>query len=219
MSAQHRVTATVAAAGLALLWADDSHAQDGFPYFGLGGGIGMMDLGSKRDFDNVATARFGSPASSSLDDSTDAWGLQIGYRFNRYVAGEIGFVDLGRGSYVAHYEPSFRYSVRFLSSGPTLSVLGMLSLTDRFDIHGRAGLFFSDTRVRDRSEERSTGAFESTEPKSSDKDLTLSVGAAWYINADYSLRLEYTRFLDVGKEGQIPAEFDIDSLQFSLLFR
>ncbi|HET9445763.1 MAG TPA: outer membrane beta-barrel protein [Steroidobacteraceae bacterium] len=205
---------------MALLWAGGIQAQErDFAYFGMGGGIAKMDLGSKSSFDAVALARFGPPAGSSLDDSTDAWGLQVGYRFNRYVAAEVGYVDLGRGSYVANYPPSSRYSVRFLSSGPTLAVLGMFPVAARFDIHGRVGLFLSDTRVRDRVEDRSTGAFQSVEPKGRDPDLTLGLGAAWNINESYSVRLELTRFMDVGKESQIPEQFDIDSLQFSVLFR
>ena len=128
-----------------------------------------MDLGSKNYFDAVATARFGAPASSSLDDSTDVWEVHAGVRFNRYVAAEIGYINLGRGSYVATYPPSFRYSVRFLCSGPTLPVLG--------------------------------------------------IGGSWIINPSYALRVELTRFMNVGKKGQIPEQLDVDALHVSLLFR
>jgi OOP family OmpA-OmpF porin len=213
------LTASLSTLLLTLLWAGGAHAQEQFSYFGLTAGTGTMDLGSKGSFDATATARFGAPNNSSLDDEVDVWGVHVGYRFNRYVAGEIGYVNLGRGQYEANYAPSLRYSVRYLSSGPTLSVLGLYPLTDRFEIHGRAGLFLSDTRVRDRFEDRSTGAFQSTEPKSSANDLSLGIGAAWMINPSYAVRFEFTRFMDVGKQRQIPQEFDVDTLQFSLLFR
>ena len=218
MMRQKRVMAGLSAL-LTLLWATGTHAQEQFSYFGLVVGIGTMDLGSKGSFDATATARFGAPDNSSLDDEIDIWGVTVGYRFNRYVAGEIGYVNLGQGQYEANYAPSLRYSVRYLSSGPTLSVLGMYPLTDRFEIHGRVGLLISDTRVRDRFEDRSTGAFQSVEPKSSANDLTLGIGAVWTINPSYALRVEFTRFMDVGKERQISQEFDIDAVQFSLLFR
>src|SRR5690242_13985546 len=117
MNRQKCVTARLATALLTVLCAAAAHAQEQFSYFELGGGVGSMDLGAKEHFDAAASARFGPPGHSSLDDSTEVWEARVGYRFNRYLAGEIGYVNLGRGEYVADYPPSSRYSVRFLSTG------------------------------------------------------------------------------------------------------
>jgi len=96
----------------------------------------------------------------------------------------------------------------------------MVPITRRFDLHGRLGVIFSDTRVRQRIEDPFTGDFLSVEDDGSDRDFFAGIGGAWNINESYSLRLEYQRFLDVGEEGQFRSgERDIDLLTFSVLFR
>lgn len=205
---------------------------EGF-YFGLFGGVSSVDL-SKSDIDAfyVNQART-SPSfsvaslSSTIDDSTNTWGLQIGYGWNSYVAVEIGYVDFGRAFYDAQYTVAFdavpvgtgpiTFSSSFShttlqSSGPTLAVLGMLPLGEKFDVFGRAGIIFSDTRV---SYTRENDFLE--EDKGEDKDLLFGAGGSWNINEDYALRLEYQRFLDVGDEKT--GEADIDLIAVSVLFR
>ncbi|HEX2494190.1 MAG TPA: outer membrane beta-barrel protein [Steroidobacter sp.] len=190
-------------------------AEEGF-YFGLGGGASMWDLPSKSEFDAILG---GIPATTSLEDVGEAWGLQVGYRWVPWFAAEVGYIDLGKGLYEADLtSTTLRYSVRYLSAGPTVSALGMLPLGERFDLHARAGVYFGDTRVRERIEDRMTGDFMSFEGQASEKDLFGGVGIAWNINEAYSLRAEYQHFIDVGDEDHT-GEQDIDFLSFIVLFR
>lgn len=200
-------------AALGMLPVTASFAE-GF-YFGLGGGISMPDLPSKAAFD----AELGVPVTSSLDDSGTGWGVQVGYRFIPYFAAEVGYIDLGEARYDATITATGdEYSVRYLSTGVTLSAIGMFPIGPRFDVHGRLGLYWSDTRIRDRIEDPFTGDFLSVEAKGSDQDLIAGIGGAWNINESYSLRLEYQRFMDVGDEDET-GEQDVDLLMFSVLFR
>ena len=196
-------------------------ADSGF-YFGITGGLATFDLPSKGSIDALFEEEGLALASSSLDDDDTAWGLQVGYRWNSYVAAEVGYVNFGTAEYRAT-PAGFtgidgEASLRARSSGPTLSVLGMLPVGERFDLHARAGVYFADTRLRYREEDFQTGDVFSEEIKPSSENPFVGIGAAWNINDSYSLRIEYQRFFDVGDKDTI-GETDIDLLSFSVLFR
>ncbi len=195
-----------------------SALAEGF-YFGVSGGLAAVDLPSKASIDQLFEDVGVAIESSSVDDEDTAWGVQVGYRWNSYVAAEVGYVNFGTAEYQA--TPAGidgAVSLRARSSGPTVSVLGMLPASEHFDFHLRAGVYFGDSRMRARAEDFITGDAFSEEAKSRSEDLFAGIGAAWNINDRYSLRLEYQRFFDVGDKNHT-GETDIDLLSFSLLFR
>lgn len=228
---KQRVMSILLAAGLASTPVSGALAE-GF-YFGISGGAASFDLPSKAAFDEtyvdsldgLVPGVFVVGAESSLDDSDQAWGVQVGYRWGSYVAAELGYVNFGEALYRADVllsdgfvDAPIEVSARVRSSGPTLAVLGILPLRERFDIHARAGVYFSDTRYRERFEDPLTGEGDSIETDGSDKDLFAGLGAAWNINESYAVRLEYQRFFDVGDEDHTGEE-NIDLLSVGFLFR
>jgi OmpA-OmpF porin, OOP family len=244
MTRQQRVRAVLVAAGLGLAATGGAAAQDnGGAYFLVQGGATSYDL-SRSDIDqsllDEAAAAFNTPTTrlnaaavaSTLDDSDTGWGVQVGYRFNRYVAAEFGYVDLGNVVYAGQLQatvvplpaatPAVTTTIdtdrRVESAGPTASVLGMFPLNERFDIHGRAGIYFGDTRVRNRSVVPGVPASAvSFEVSDSSRDFFAGIGGAWNINNSYSVRVEYIRYLDVGDDRT--GEADIDFINVSMLFR
>src|SRR5688500_10223891 len=108
MTSKYR--APLLAAALAMILGNTASAEtsSGF-YFGLTGGLVSTDIGSKSDFDEglaipiaqglLAVGFDDVDIESSLDDSDIGWGLEIGYRFNRYIAAELGYLDLGEMAY------------------------------------------------------------------------------------------------------------------------
>ncbi|HKU14453.1 MAG TPA: outer membrane beta-barrel protein [Steroidobacteraceae bacterium] len=233
MTGPHRAAALAAALGLILAGTAAADSETGF-YFGLTGGTTSVDLGSKQDYDTTlapAAALFVLAngfdvvgIESSLDDSDLGWQLQIGYRFNRYVAAEVGYVDLGEAKYEAIITADdgvatfpVEASVRFMSSGPTAAVVGMLPLGERFDVHAKAGILFADTRLRSRVRDVDfADNVLHSEVHAGEKEMFLGIGGAWNIGENYSVRLEYQRFLDVGEDD---SESDVDMVGLSLLFR
>jgi hypothetical protein len=235
MTGKQRMAAVLAAA-LGIAVANTASAENGGVYFAVTGGATSVDMGgSRQDFDED----FGFPIAaslelagvdvldfeSSLDDSDIGFGLQIGYRFNRYLAAEVGYVDLGEALYEAimtvddgveifPVEASFRIK----SNGPTAAVLGMLPLGERFDAHARAGVYFADTQLRGRLRDIE---FDQNvvheQAKAGETEFFFGVGGAWNINDTYSLRVEYQRFLDVGDDDS--GEGDVDLIGLSVLFR
>jgi OOP family OmpA-OmpF porin len=225
-------------AGLGLMGGAAAQAEDNMGwYFGLSGGITGADV-SKDDLDQSFVDLFataveqGTGATTSaatvgskLDDSDKTWGVHFGYRFNRYVAAEFGYVDLGRTDYTNEVALTtsggpftFDADWRLLSHGPFASVIGLYPIGDKFEVHVRGGLYFSDTRLRVRAVDvTDPSVVASFEVKDSDKDFFGGIGATWNINPSYSLRVEYERYLDVG--GDRTDEYDYDVVNVSLLFR
>jgi OmpA-OmpF porin, OOP family len=208
-----RVKLALACALFAMAPASGALAE-GF-YFGASLGQSSVDIGSKGEFD----ASLGVPVDSELDDTGDAWGVQIGYRWGKYIGMEVGYVNFGKADYVAQIiGTTEEVSQRFVSTGPTLAALGFFPIGERFDVYGRAGILYADTRVRVRDEDLATGEFISFEAKGSGTELHAGIGGAWNITESFSVRVEYTKYFDVGDEDQT-GEQDVDVVQFGILFR
>lgn len=231
-------------------------------YFGVWGGSGSVDMPSKAAFDTVMEdavplelAAAGDALStatrevvfdlsgtgrSTLDDSVSVWGLQLGYRFNKFFATELGYVNLGEASYrlplaVDYTDTTFNSSgvvtnvdagtilaersSKLSSAGPTLSALGLFPLGERFEFHARGGIYFADTRLTGRIRDVETADnLIHRRVDASETELFAGIGGAWIINENFTLRAEYQKFLDVGHEEKT-GESDIDVLNLSVLFK
>lgn len=254
-------------AGVALacaLAAPSAFAEEyrGF-YFGVWGGAGDMDFPSKGDMDQAVfdqltlelprvpiqpgTNLSAVAVASDLDDSLSPWGLQVGYRFNKWVAAEVGYVNLGEllyrmtgtlsgdyafycgactpaDVYIRELDGAFERSTQITSTGITASVLGMVPVTSHFDFHVRGGIYYADTRVTNRlryiDDIDQTDVFNLLHRRTdaSQTELLAGLGAAWNINESFSLRLEYQRFFKVG-DNEKNGESDVDVLNISVLFK
>ena len=207
-------------------------AQEG-PYFSVFWGQSMVDV-DKGDLDVLAldlgTEIGGSSTtgSSSVNDTDTAWGAQIGYRFNRFVAAEIGYVDLGKANYVGELSSVFpapvngrlNYEVhqRFLSSGPTIAALGIFPIGQRFEVYGRGGIYFADTRYRLKLEFPLLDEPISSEDKAGTQEFFGGLGFAWNINEDYAVRVEGSYFNDVGDDDRT-GEASVALLTIGFVFR
>lgn len=87
------------------------------------------------------------PDNEDLDNEDHAWAVTAGYRFNRYVAVEAGYMDLGETSgFLADGATATPAVARFsfASSGPTLALVGTWPLGN-WEPYVRVGVFFADT--------------------------------------------------------------------------
>lgn len=210
-------------------------------YSSFTGGAGTIDL-SKNTLDaalqpqmsTAVTARAGTLAgyTSTFDDSSGVWAVNVGYQWNRYFAVEIGYLDLGSAVYTAQFtnsdgnaatvDPAYSFGARFENSGPTLAAVGIFPFGDKFEIHGRGGVLFSRSRftlpVVNTAVTTSTPlTLTSREARERTSDFFVGVGGGWNINQDFTLRADYQRYLDVGDNDT--GEADIDVVSLSILFR
>jgi hypothetical protein len=209
--------------------------QPGF-YLGVSAGESSYDI-ERSELDGVILGALRSTGlnvtsfSSTLEDSDTSLALFAGYHFNRYIAVEAGYLDLGAAEYrssaaVRLFSPPLSAvavtNVEVESTGFTLAGLGSLPIGEMFELHGRLGLFFAQTDL-------SVTANIAT---SSDSDTdTLdsiggfySVGAGLNLGEHWTLSLDYTRYDNVGDEDEdddvtTEAGFDVDALSFSAMFR
>jgi hypothetical protein len=242
MFRQSHVAAGLALTALGLGCSSSALADQGGWYFGVSGALTSTSQ-SKGDIDDGLIAALdqgltdqglnlaASAADSDLDDSDQGFGVHIGYRFNRWIATEVGYLDLGRFTYTSQLDllvddgaggPQQEFLVdadaRIEAKGPFASVIGIFAINDRFDVHVRGGLLFADTRVRVREVlEDVPDSFTSAEAKSDSKDVFAGIGGTWNIGDSYALRVEYQKFLDVGDDET--GEVYIDALNFAILFR
>lgn len=241
-------------------FADDEQYR-GF-YFGVWGGSGSADLPSRKAFDDEfsdawlaavfadaaqdiedstptipdhATLTLQQRNRSSLDDSQSAYGAQVGFRWNRYFAAEVGYAHLGEAKYdfsgVVDYtnllagspalnrEIDFQTAYTFTSAGPTLAAVGLMPIGAHFEVQGKLGLFFADTRqtARIRDVEKSTNIYH-RRTDASQNELFAAIGATWVATESLSVRIEYQRFFDVGDDEKT-VETDIDVINVGVLFR
>jgi len=193
---------TIAAAALAILIATPAWSQDAGFY--LGASIGQSRV---KDFCDDS-------GGFSCDDKDTAWKLLGGYQFNRHLAVEAGYTDLGEiGLSGALSGVSVRGTIEVTAF--ELMGVGSIPLMDRFSLYGKLGLYHAETK---QNVTGSLGAVTVTDnEKEKNTDLTFAFGARFDITRNLGVRAEWQRYLDVGG-GEI-GEDDVDVLSVGLLYR
>jgi hypothetical protein len=163
----------------------------------------------------------------STDNSDIGYQANFGYRFNRFIAGELGMVQYGqlasRGSADMDFGDgngpvpvSLKYS--FKVGGPVISVLGVLPFNDKFEGYVRLGFMFASTNREVSSNVNGQGSFGQTAPGDSQNPV-YGVGFGWNINPAYSIRVEYQSMHDVGQKNRNGTEsFDCASVGMVMRF-
>ncbi len=183
--------------------------------------------------DNFETAAIGDPAStqitsSSLDKTHFAFGALVGYRVTPEFAIEAGYTDLGKLTYKSSgqlqyplFYETVTADVQTSAKGPTLAALGILPIAADWEIFGRAGLFFSEVVVDAFVTPIHVGPgfnFQAISPASANSvDLLFSAGAAWHVVDHWTLRAEYTRFVNVGDKDKT-GEINVDLVNVGVTY-
>lgn len=153
------------------------------------------------------------------DDEGTSWGVAGGYRFNRYLAIEASYVNLGtlNAANTVNLSPivgggSITFHRELETTGPALAAFGILPVSESWELFVRAGIMFADTDLTTRfSGSRASSSFDS-EPTS------LGAGAQFDWRDHWSARLEFQRSFDLGGD-DVANEADVDSVSLSVLYR
>lgn len=181
----------------------------------VGGSVGPSYADIDEDGINTGLASSGFPVTAFEDDERDTgYKLFAGYQFNRYIAIEGGYFDLGEFDFQATTLPDGMLDGRIEIHGVNLDLVGMVPLTDRFAIFGRAGV----QRARAKDRFIGSGIVNVFNPRREETDTNYKagVGLQYAITPSLDFRFEVERYrIDdaVGNTG------DIDLLSVGLVYR
>jgi OOP family OmpA-OmpF porin len=199
-------------------------AELGF-YVGGAYGNGSKDI-ARSAFDQSALGIFDffgflpAGGTSSIDPDNRGYGFTAGYRLTPHLAVEGGYTELGKVTYRARVdgdvvvEQFFRegpatvnLSSQAKTGGFALSALGILPLSYRWEMYGRAGIMFSSNELTlfITDSEFSYKA----QPTGSSTDFLAGAGISFTFAEIYSFRGEYQRVFDAGDDDTV-GEGDAD---------
>ena len=154
-------------------------------------------------------------AVSIIDDNRDTgYKLFGGYRYNKNVAVEAGYFDLGQFGFTATTAPAGTLTGKIKLKGLNLDAVGTLPLTEKFSALGRLGLNYAQTR----DSFIGTGAATVLNPNPSKNQINYKLGAGLQYDLTQSLgmRVEAERYRindAVGNRG------DVDMYSLGLVYR
>jgi len=173
----------------------------------LGGGAGY----SKSNID-------ASGFAGDVDDSDTGWKLFAGYQFNRYLAVEAGYYDLGKVSFSGRLTTAvppfpagtgtsgnFDSKAYAVAAVVTLPVWGDLSLLARLGV------------ARGEQEGDVTTGGIGASAKDETTELTYGLGASYAFARNLGIRAQWERFR-VGGEA-VGGKNDVDLYSIDLLYR
>jgi OOP family OmpA-OmpF porin len=220
-----RSLAALLACSLAVATTFPGNASAADSYWYLGSAVGQsritattteIEEGFLIDDTFVAT-------NTTLDKTDTGWKGYLGYRFNRFLALEGGYVDLGEASFnttIVSAPPPFDTSTPFplhataTANGAVLSAVLHLPLGDSVSLFAKAGAFYWHAEFT----EQIPGFGTRLRRTEKETDAAYGAGTEFKLTDVLRLRVEYERFKNVGKgiggrEGR-----DIDYASAGLVF-
>lgn len=160
------------------------------------------------------------PAPEVADGHETAWGALVGYRITDYVAAELAYVDLGEleatSEVLLDESASARQRVTLATRGPTFSLLGILPLTEAWDLYVRAGAYFLDSKNDLFIEGPNIMGGGSTTYGAD--GLVWGAGTQLAFGKHWTARLDFQRYEDAGRRVD-PGRFDVDLFSLGVLYR
>lgn len=163
--------------------------------------------------------------SSSIDDSFNGYGFYGGYRFNRHLALEGGYVNLGSFRYrakamglIGNNIPSnatYNYDGRL--AGMSASAIGVWPISYRWEVYGRGGAMFT-TSTSSRYYADASGGGRRPSGSESDVDLLAGIGTSFNFFEIYDFHLEFQRIFDAGDKVIGEGDADVITLGISVVF-
>jgi len=152
--------------------------------------------------------------TSSVEKDRVMWSADVGYLLSRNFAIEGSYLNLGSLRYSAFGNQTFNGAssavtaqVETKSHGPALALLGILPMTDIWEVHARFGAYQGKTT----STFSSTNGPNSAHGQKSETSTSVlaGVGTAVTISSHYLIRFDYIRLQRL-KEKAFNKSFNVD---------
>jgi OOP family OmpA-OmpF porin len=183
--------------------------------FYMGASLGQSranNLGSCSDIFDIVN-------SCSVKSTDTGWRLFGGYQFNKHVAGELSYVDLGKFTVsgfgrVAGTPVFADASGSDKVNGFSFDAVGTLPIDVGFGLIGRIGLF---AWTLDASASASGGISASTSDKPTGASLDAGLGVKYDFENNIGVRAEFQRFFSIGND--TTGKSDVDLISASVIYR
>lgn len=149
--------------------------------FYVGGSAGKSDFDDGNAIPDLIT-------SGTVDGSDSGLKIFGGYQFNKNLAVELAYVDLGKANYSGTFFGAPVTGGSVDTTGLNFSAVGIIPLSPSFELFGKVGVFFWEAKARD------TTAGMPFSGKDDGTDLSVGIGASYNINRNLSVRGEWEMF-------------------------
>lgn len=161
----------------------------------LGAGVGLADTPDN----SVLTPSDVPVLTGRTVDNDTSWGLAAGYRFNKNIAIELGYVDLGEfTSEVADATGATdaRAAVGFSADGVTLAMIGTFPI-GKWEPYLKAGVLYSSTVLEFSGSQ--SGVDFGARITNDDEDALYGIGLSYAVSERMRIYLDSTYFMEVGE--------------------
>jgi OmpA-OmpF porin, OOP family len=125
-------------------------------------------------------------------DRDNAWKVLAGYDFNRYIATELSYFDLGSYTFNANLLPAKTLNGRAGMTGYGLDVVATVPISERFSGLVRAGVTQSSVKQSFHSSTTSPSGFVNR--KDRDAEGKFGVGLQFAVTDAFSVRAEWEQY-------------------------
>jgi OOP family OmpA-OmpF porin len=175
--------------------------------WGSGPGGGDIDSG----FANQGVAG----TSTSVDDNQTGWGLQLGYRFNRNWAAELGYKEFGKFDY-SSTAPGGGINGSYKVNAWTVSGLYLFPISNsNFSLYGKLGLARTDT---DRSVNSQSPGLTAAGASANRTGWLAGFGAQYDFSRNWYTRLGWDHYDRIGDSSTGKTDIDTVNLGVGLRF-
>ena len=178
----------------------------------IGAGLGEVDYGERgqiRTNEEILLATQHRDSGDPLSSSVSLW---VGYRINRYLSIETGYIDNTTREFTLTNDADENVGTfSFHTEGATLAVVGGLPF-GKWEPYARLGVFFAATEGSIRGP---SGTLQWANRERSAELLT-SLGLAYNFTAHWQAKLEGTYVPDAG--GPVEADTEVVTVGFTYRF-
>ena len=192
------------------------HAQSADPKAGFYAGLdlGRSRLGVNADDIGGALANQGVAATTSVDRTDTAFGVNAGYRFNSLLGVEAAYERLGRFDYSADTGTD-TISGKFQANALSLSAVGFYPLAPQWSLYGKAGVTRTDAKLEAASENGTTAVDNSSHTGSG---LLFGAGLTYDFDRSYFAKAGWDHYTKVGDGSTGSGPIDVYLLGVGMRF-
>jgi OmpA-OmpF porin, OOP family len=184
-------------------------------YIGLGAGISRAKI-EDSNINAGLVSQGATSATTTKDENGTAYKAFVGYSFNRYIAIEGGYFDLGKFTFDSVTTPPGTLSGEIKVSGWNLDAVLSYPFGQGFSVFARAGVQNAESKVN----LSGTGAVVVLRPEISETKTNwkAGVGAGYEFAQGFGLRGEWERYR-VSDPTDTDNDSDVDVLSLSVYYK